>query len=133
MPWVSSSALWIAGSDGRSVTVPLAPDRCVADIWSDFLAALAGLDVALDLWEKPQEVADTTPFSQNRDGCIFVAEQAQDLRRQPETHVFGHDLYFFDVREAVQSQVVHHVLDQNLRRIGGNHLNAGHGVWAQIW
>ena len=78
---VFASALWIAGSDGRSVTVPLAPDRCVADIWSDFLAALAGLDVALDLWEKPQEVADTTPFSQNRDGCIFVAEQAQRFHR----------------------------------------------------
>jgi hypothetical protein len=78
---VFASALWIASSDGRSVTLPLAPDRCVADIWSDFLAALVGLDVALDLWETPQEVADTTPFSQNRDGCILVAEQAQRFHR----------------------------------------------------
>jgi hypothetical protein len=75
------STLWIASSDGRAATVSLANGRCVAAVWSDFLAALAGLDIALDLWEKPQEVADPTPFSQNRRDCTFVAADARRFHR----------------------------------------------------
>jgi hypothetical protein len=78
---VFESALWIASGDGRPATLPLAPDRCVAVVWSDFQAALAELGIVLDLWEKPQEVADATPFSQDRRDCTFAAEQAQRFHR----------------------------------------------------
>ena len=57
------------------------PDRSVADIWSGFRDALAGLGLDLDIWEKPQEVADTTPFSENTHDCTFVAEDAQRFYR----------------------------------------------------
>ena len=78
---VFESALSVAASDGGAATVPLGPDRCVADIWSDFGDALDGLGIELDLWEKPQELADVTPFSQNTQDCTFVAEQAQRFHR----------------------------------------------------
>jgi len=34
--------------------------------------ALAGLGIELDVWEKPQELADTTPFSENRRGLALL-------------------------------------------------------------
>ena len=78
---VFKSGLWLATSDGRTSAVPLGPDRCVADIWSDFRDALEGLGIELDLWEKPQELADVTAFSQNTKDRSFVAEQAQRFHR----------------------------------------------------
>jgi hypothetical protein len=78
---VYDSTMWIRVSDGRERIVPLSPHACVADIWSGFRDALAGLDLALDIWEKPQEVADTTPFSENRHDCTIVAEDAQRFCR----------------------------------------------------
>jgi hypothetical protein len=78
---VFQSTLWIAKSDGRSATVALGPDRSVAAIWSDFQGALAELGLELDLWQKPQEVADTTPFSENTHDHTFVAEHAQRFHR----------------------------------------------------
>ena len=74
---VFRSELWIAASDGRRATVALGPHRSVAVIWSDFQSAVARLGLTLDLWEKPQEVADTTPFAENTHDCTFVAEHAQ--------------------------------------------------------
>jgi hypothetical protein len=68
-------------SDGRCATVSLGPDRCVADIWADFRAALDGLGIDVDIWEKPQELTDTTPFSENRHDCTIVAEHAQRFHR----------------------------------------------------
>ncbi len=78
---VYDSAIWIRVSDGRNATVPLGAHRCVADIWSDFRDALAGLDLGPDIWEKPQEVADTTLFSENRHDCTIVAGDAQRFCR----------------------------------------------------
>jgi Family of unknown function (DUF5996) len=78
---VFGSALWIGSSDGRRATVALGPDRSVAAIWSDFHVALAGLDLELDLWEKPQEVADVTPFSENTRDRAFAPEHAQRFHR----------------------------------------------------
>jgi hypothetical protein len=78
---VFASALSVAASDGAVATVSLGPDRCVADIWSDFGDALGRLGLELDLWEKPQEIADVTPFSQNTKDRTFVAEQAQRFHR----------------------------------------------------
>ncbi len=74
---VFDSAITVRSSDGRSAAVMIGPTRCVADIWGDFELALAGLGVVADIWEKPQELADTTPFSENRHDCTFDALQAQ--------------------------------------------------------
>ena len=78
---VFTSTLWMRCSDGRGAEVPLGPDRCVADIWGGFRAALTRLGIDLDLWEKPQEVADVTPFSRNTHDCTLVPEQAQRFHR----------------------------------------------------
>ncbi len=73
--------LWMATSTGSRASVPLGPDRPVAAIWADFQAALAGSGLELDLWDKPQEVADTTPFSENTHDHTFEPEQAQRFHR----------------------------------------------------
>ena len=78
---VFASTLWIRSSDGGGPEVPLGPDRCVAAIWGDFRAALAGLELDIDIWEKPQEVPDVTPFSQNTHDCTLVPEHAQRFHR----------------------------------------------------
>ena len=68
-------------SDGRREMVSLGSNRCVAEIWADFRAALDGLGIDAEIWEKPQEVADTTPFSANTHDCTIVAEHAQRFHR----------------------------------------------------
>jgi hypothetical protein len=73
--------LWIAGPCGRRSAVALGPDRTVSAIWSDFQSALSGLGLELDLWEKPQELADATPFSENDHDRTFVPEQARRFHR----------------------------------------------------
>jgi len=66
--------------DGREASVAL-DRRCVAEIWSEFRRALDRLGVVVDLWEKPQEVPDVMPFSENRHDCTIVAEDAQRFLR----------------------------------------------------
>lgn len=75
------SDLWVAESGGRRTSVAIGPDRSVAAIWAGFQGALTEVGVELDLWEKPQEVADVTPFSENEHDRIFVAEHAQRFHR----------------------------------------------------
>jgi len=69
--------LWIRASDGAETSVSIGPDRCVAWIWAEFLDALESMGLELDLWEKPQEMSDDTPFSENTHDCTFVPEHAQ--------------------------------------------------------
>jgi hypothetical protein len=78
---VFDSAIVLRVSDGGERRVAIGPARCVADIWADFSAALDELGVAVDVWQKPQELADTTPFSENRHDCTFVAADAQRHHR----------------------------------------------------
>jgi hypothetical protein len=61
-------------SDGRSREVPLAPDRAVADVTSDVLAAVRALagDIAID--PKPQEVPWTTALDQDYDHASYDAD-----------------------------------------------------------
>jgi hypothetical protein len=63
---VFSSELILERSDGRTRRVPLVPARTIADIYADLLAALAALDVAVRLSPVPQEIADVTPFDEDR-------------------------------------------------------------------
>jgi hypothetical protein len=74
---VFDAALVLRLSDGREQRVAIGPARCVADIWPEFSSALAELGVDADIWAKPQELADTTPFAENTHDCVFVAEDAQ--------------------------------------------------------
>jgi hypothetical protein len=78
---VYDGSLWIDTSDGRRASAPLGPDRCVCDIWSEFVRGLADLGVEIDVWQKPQELADVTPFSENTHDCTFVPEHAQRFYR----------------------------------------------------
>jgi hypothetical protein len=91
MPWgagivamgidVYATSMWVRASDGRGAVVELGDGRCVSDIWSHLRTALTGLGIDLDVWEKPQEVADTTPFSENTHDCAIVPEHAQRFYR----------------------------------------------------
>jgi hypothetical protein len=78
---VFDAELWIELSDGRRATLPLGPNHTVAEIWADFRTALASLSIDVDVWEKPQEVDDTTPFSENTHDRTFDAEHAQRFHR----------------------------------------------------
>jgi hypothetical protein len=78
---VYDSAISIRVSDGRGATVPLGTNRSVADIWTDLRAAMAGLDIVADVWEKPQETADTTPFSENKHDRTIEPAHAQGFYR----------------------------------------------------
>ncbi len=74
---VYEGSLWVAASDGSRRAISLVDDACVADIWAGFCEMLTDLGVDIDIWQKPQEIADTTPFSENRHDCAFVPEHAQ--------------------------------------------------------
>ena len=52
--------------DDRHERIPIGPDREVAQIWTEFRAALAGLGIEADVWDKPQETVDTAPFGENQ-------------------------------------------------------------------
>jgi hypothetical protein len=71
-------AIHLETSDGRDARIVLGPSRSVADIWRDYAAALCGLGIQAEIWEKPQEVSDFKVFSENhRDATI----RADDTRR----------------------------------------------------
>ena len=53
----------LSATDGRVRAIGLVPARPVAAIWTDLRTSLDELDVAVDLWDKPQERVDETPFS----------------------------------------------------------------------
>jgi hypothetical protein len=74
---VFSTEIWIRTSDGREATVSIGPNRCVADVWSEYRDALEKLAIDADIWPKPQELADTTPFGENTSDCTLVPAQAQ--------------------------------------------------------
>ncbi|NTU42722.1 MAG: hypothetical protein HGA78_06645 [Nitrospirales bacterium] len=78
---VFSNVICLALSDGRERRVALGPDRCVADIWAEYSRSLAELNVEADIWTKPQELADVTPFDENTHDCLIVPEQAQRFHR----------------------------------------------------
>lgn len=78
---IFASEIRIRLSDGRYASVSIGPDRCVADIWAGLVAELDILGITVDVWEKPQEILDVTPFSENRHDCTMVPEHAQRYHR----------------------------------------------------
>ena len=55
--------LRLSASGGRVAAVELSPARPIATVWTEYRAALAALGANADMWDKPQELADVTPFS----------------------------------------------------------------------
>ena len=53
----------LSATDGRLRAIGLVPARPIAAIWTDLRTSLDELGVAVDLWDKPQERVDETPFS----------------------------------------------------------------------
>ena len=53
--------LVIQTSDGRDKIIPLAP-RSVADFYKEFMAALAGLGIAVKIWHMPVEIPNPIAF-----------------------------------------------------------------------
>lgn len=57
--------LRVSSSDGRTEAFPLAP-QSVADFYQRFMAALHALEISVEIWKMPVEVADPIPFDQDR-------------------------------------------------------------------
>ena len=55
----------LSATDGLLRAIGLVPARPIAAIWTDLRTSLDELGVAVDLWDKPQERVDETPFSQD--------------------------------------------------------------------
>lgn len=73
---VRDLALWIDVSDGTSARIQLA-GVCVAEIWQEFSSALVELGIPADIWDKPQELVDTTPFAENTHDRTLVPADVQ--------------------------------------------------------
>lgn len=74
---VLSSELIVDSSDGRSRRIALVPARTVAEIFDDFQVVLRALDVHATLSPIPQEVADVTPFDEDRRPAEYDAAAAE--------------------------------------------------------
>jgi len=62
---IPDGALVLHASDRSSRRIPLQPGRPIAEIWADYRAALADLGVDAEMPDRPQELADTTPLSED--------------------------------------------------------------------
>ncbi len=60
---VFDSALSIATSDDQVRTIALDPPQPIAEVWRQFAAALDEVGIEVNLWDKPQELDDVTPFA----------------------------------------------------------------------
>lgn len=68
--------LVLRANDGQMKTVALKP-RTVADFYRDVMAALDALNVKIELYTKPQEVADPIPFEEDTVHRSYDGEYAQ--------------------------------------------------------
>lgn len=62
---VVDGTLDVLASGGSSRRISVVPARRIADIWADLRGELDRLGVEAQLWDKPQELSDATPFSQD--------------------------------------------------------------------
>jgi len=72
--------LRIETSDGTSKSIPLKP-RSVADFYQEVMKALNELDIKVQIWTMPQEVAEAIPFDQDYQHKAYDREYAQRLWR----------------------------------------------------
>jgi hypothetical protein len=62
-------------SDGRVRAIPLGPARTVAAFYRNLMDAFADLGIKVDIWSKPQELDDATPFDENEHDGSYDADQ----------------------------------------------------------
>ena len=72
--------LLIRSSDGQSAMMALAP-RTVAEFYSEVMAKLARLGIAVRIWPRPVEVPDAIPFDQDTVHAAYQAESAHRFWR----------------------------------------------------
>jgi hypothetical protein len=65
-------------SGGRSARVPLTPDRAVADVTRDVLAAVSGLAGTVEIDPTPQEVAWTVALDEDREHATYDPAKVAD-------------------------------------------------------
>ena len=75
-----SDQLLIRTSDSRSAAIPLAP-RSVADFYKAVMAALRSLEIEVDIWVMPVEVADAIPFDRDTTHNAYDADAVRRLWR----------------------------------------------------
>lgn len=81
MPWGTAAIeivlnfvdhrLVVLATDGWIRQIPLTPARSVADMYAEIVRALNDLGVDVEIWTRPQEVSDTTPFDENQHDCSY--------------------------------------------------------------
>ena len=78
-------------SDGSDARVPLTPDRPVADVTQDVLAAVDRLAGTVTINPTPQEVPWTVPLDEDREHSTYDAEQvaAYFAAAREAAHVLG--------------------------------------------
>jgi Family of unknown function (DUF5996) len=64
-------------SDGRARRLPLTPDRAVADVTRELLAAVGELAGPFDVDLRPQEVAWSVPLDEDREHATYDAAQVE--------------------------------------------------------
>ncbi|MBU2601108.1 MAG: hypothetical protein KKA32_02940 [Actinobacteria bacterium] len=74
---LASHEILISASDGRAHRIPLVPAPCVGSVWEQVHAAFDDFGIGLDLWAKPQEVADATPLDTDDIHCEYEPDAAR--------------------------------------------------------
>ena len=69
-------ALVIRTSDGDTRTLPLVP-QAVADFYAEYMATLRSLGIDVRIRPMPVEMADTTPFTEDREHASYDADAAR--------------------------------------------------------
>ncbi len=72
--------LVIRTSDPRTAFVALAP-RSVADFYKETMSALRSLDIGVQIWKMPVEIANPIPFDEDTVHAAYDGEQAQRFWR----------------------------------------------------
>lgn len=72
--------LVIRTSDPRTASVALAP-RSVADFYKEVMSALRSLDIEVQIWKMPVEIANPIPFDEDTVHAAYDGEQAQQFWR----------------------------------------------------
>jgi hypothetical protein len=81
MPWGTASVevaldfvsheLRVDTSDGKRAVIPLVPQKSVAAVYRVLLGIYSDFGIEVDLWDKPQEIADTTPLSEDESHATY--------------------------------------------------------------
>jgi len=72
--------LIISVSDGTIKTLPLRP-RSVADFYAELMATLRGINIEVQIWTTPVEVANPIPFEQDHQHAAYDPEYVNRLWR----------------------------------------------------